>query len=338
MKAATLILTIAGMLFTGSPAFADYASSPHQAVKAPPLIKVLSYNINALPPPIKKGGAEQYERIAAILRERRAKNDHPQIVLLQEAFTSAADVVTDTTGYAYVVRGPGRKEASEKGLAHWPLKTRKTYSTFKKPQKFTGSGLVILSDFPIEQAQHKAFDLDTCAGIDCLANKAILMARLHVPGLGEPLDVINSHFNSKGTAAAPRKWTLKAHKKQTDTLVWFMEKTDRGNPVILAGDFNTKATARYQYFQKQVGFVDIGEACLRRTAACHLDQATDADTILYNTNDKHFVAASQDYALTPVYVTRNFTEEVGGKPLSDHLGYEVHYRLSRAQAQQHSSR
>lgn len=321
-----LPIAVVGMMF-GAEAHADAATEAH-----PPLIKVLSYNINALPPPIKKGGSAQYEGIAQKLRERRAEGTHPQIILLQEAFDRTANVVIEQTGYPYVVRGPGRKEASKKGKTHWSLQTRKQYSTFDDPQKFTGSGLAILSDFPILEAQHKAFDSDTCAGIDCLANKAIMMVRVKIPGLSVPLDVVNSHFNSRGPAAAPKKWTLKAHKRQTDTLVWFLEKAGGGNPVILAGDFNTKATARYEYFKEQVGFIDIGENCLANRGLCRVDAATDTDTILYNTNDKHFVAPSAQYSLTPAYIIRNFTGQVDGKPYSDHLGYEVHYKLASAPA------
>ncbi|NVJ97678.1 MAG: endonuclease/exonuclease/phosphatase family protein [Alphaproteobacteria bacterium] len=291
-------------------------------------IRVLSYNINALPSVAKKGGSDQYEAIAQELRERRKEGTHPQVVLLQEVFNSKADVIIEQTGYPFVVHGPGRKDTSKRGKAHWSQQTRKQYSTFTNPQKFTGSGLVILSDFPILEAHHKAFDSDTCAGIDCLANKAIMMVRLDVPGLDVPLDVINSHFNSRGTAAAPKKWTLKAHQKQTDTLVWFLDKMKAGNPQILAGDFNTKYQARYNYFKEQVGFVDIGENCLALEAVCTVDPATKTDMILYNTNDKHFAAPGQAYGITPTFVARNFTGKVNGKPFSDHLGYEVHYRLT----------
>jgi len=295
----------------------------------PPILKILSFNINALPDVLKSGRreADQYARIAEILRQRRAQGTQPQIVLLQEAFDSKSSVITDTTGYAYVVRGPGRKEPSKIGKAHWNLQTRKPYSNFDDPQKFMGSGLVILSDFPIINAQHKAFDSDSCAGLDCLSNKAILLARLDVPGLETPLDIINSHFNSRRTAAAPKKWTLKAHQRQTDTLHWFLDRVQDGNPLIIAGDFNTKARDRYRYFRDRLGVTDVAELCLSLSDQCSVADGTSQDSILYNTNDKHFIAPKQGAVVLPTHIERNFTEQIGGLGLSDHLGYEVHYRL-----------
>lgn len=294
-----------------------------------PLLRVLSFNINALPDLLKSGGQEvdQYQRIAEILRERRAKGTHPQIVVLQEVFDNKASVIAETTGYAYVVKGPGRREASKKGKAHWSMRARKTYTNFDDPQKLTGSGLVILSDFPVLEAQHKAFDSDMCAGFDCLANKAIQMVRVAVPGLDRPLDIINSHFNSRRSAAAPKKLVFRAHQRQTETLEWFMHKLDQGNPLVLAGDFNTREKARYRYFRERIDLTDSAEACLAMDGTCVVDSGTKVEEVLYDTNDKHFFVGSDCHGLTPVHIVRNFTEMVNGKPLSDHLGYEVHYRV-----------
>ena len=294
-----------------------------------PLLRVLSFNINALPSAIHGDGSEKYARIAEILRQRRQEGTHPQIVLLQEAFDGDARVIADTTGYAYAVMGPGRKDASKMGETHWSPKTRKAYTSFDDPQKLTGSGLVILSDFPILEAQHKAFDSDMCAGIDCLSNKAILLARLSVPGMDRPLDVINSHFNSLNSTKAPRRWTEKAHRRQSDTLEWFLGKVGQGNPLLLAGDFNTRAQDRYRYFRDAVQVQDVAEQCLSLSERCELEVGTSQSAVLYDTNDKQFSNDSTCHRLTPVRISRNFTEQIDGQPLSDHLGYEVAYRVER---------
>lgn len=294
----------------------------------PAVLRLLSFNINALPNAVKSGGDEQYARIAEILRERRAAQTHPQIIVLQEAFNAKADVIQNTTGYRYIVRGPGRRDVSKKGKAHWTLRSRKPYAAFDDPQKLTGSGLVILSDYPIIEAQHKAFDSDMCAGFDCLSNKAILLARVAVPGLENPIDVVNSHFNSRRKAGAPTRWTLEAHQRQTDTLDWFLSKVHSGNPIVLAGDFNTRQSARFAYFREKIALQDTAEVCLSLTGTCGVDAETKIDEILYDTNDKQFFNGSQSHGLTPVHIVRNFTEQIDGKPLSDHLGYEVHYRIT----------
>ncbi|WP_417450238.1 endonuclease/exonuclease/phosphatase family protein [Kordiimonas sp.] len=306
---------------------------PTQGAAQAVLLNVLSYNIQGLPSPLKKHKTPLFERIAQILRERRGEGSQPQVVLLQEAFDSDASIIAEQTGYRYVLKGPGRKARSEKGRVHWAMQTRKSYMTFSDPQKFTGSGLYILSDYPIVEAQHKAFDSDMCAGIDCLSNKAILLARIAVPGLDEPLDIINSHFNSRGSAKAPSRHVLRAHQRQTDTLSWFMDKLCGGYPVIVAGDFNTKQRERYDYFRQTIQLVDAAEDCLSGEGDCALGKAAKRDNVLYKTNDKQFFRTTDKYRIIPTYIERNFTEEVDGRPLSDHLGYEVEYKITPLGAQ-----
>lgn len=311
-----------------SPAFA--ASEGIQAPQVErelPLLRVLSYNVNGLPPPVKTKKMPLYTRIAEILRERRAAGTQPHIVLLQEAFDKRTATIAETTGYKYVFKGPGRRDRSKKGKVHWAPSTLKNYAQFSDPQKFTGSGLYILSDFPLFDAQYKVFDSDACAGIDCLSNKAIQFARIEVPFFEQPIDIVNSHFNSRSSAKAPGRITLNAHKKQTDVLSKYLLEYQKGYPVVLAGDFNTKQDKRYSYFKSQIPFLDVGEVCLSLQQACALGEGTKPAEILYNTNDKQFFESSDKLALEPVWVGRNFSELHEGRPLSDHLGYEVHYRL-----------
>jgi len=291
-------------------------------------LRVLSYNINGLPAPLKKGKEPHYARIAEVLQQRRIEGTQPHIVLIQEAFDGKSDILADTTGYKYVLKGPGRKDGNKRGRAHWAQKTRKAYASFSDPQKFMGSGLLILSDFPIIEARHKAFAADECAGFDCLSNKSILLARIEVPGMDSPLDIVNSHFNSRRSAKAPKKAVLKAHNRQTDALKWFLDKTDVGNPTIVAGDFNTKQDIRYRYFKDTIGFQDAGVVCLGDGDRCAVADGTQSDDILFKTNDKHFFENGDTVQVIPRRMERNFDELLNGKPLSDHLGYEVVYLLS----------
>ena len=292
-----------------------------------PVLRLLSYNINGLPKTLTKGKPPLFNRIAEILRERREAGTQPHVVLLQEAFDKRTSVIADTTGYKYVYKGPGRRDTSRKGRAHWTQATRKAYATRPDPQKIAGSGLYILSDFPIVDARYKAFDSDECAGFDCLSNKAIQFARLQTPYSEQPIDIVNSHFNSRSSAKAPRKIVLKAHKKQTDVLVKFLGEFRQGYPIVIAGDFNTKQDKRYAYFSESVDLMDAGKVCLSNKAFCSLADGTNEEEILYRTNDKQFYEDSAAVRLQPIWAARNFTEMLDGKPLSDHLGYEVHYRV-----------
>ena len=322
MKITAIALALMSAVSVGAD---DSASAPD----TPEMIelRVLSYNINGLPAPLKKGKKPHYARIAEVLKERRANGTQPHIVLIQEAFDGKSDIVAETTGYKYVLKGPGRKDESKRGDAHWVQKTRKAYASFSDPQKFMGSGLLILSDYPIIDARHKAFNSDECAGFDCMSNKSILLARIEVPGLGRPLDIVNSHFNSRRAAKAPKKAAFKAHSRQTNTLKWFLEKTHTGNPVIVAGDFNTKEERRYSYFKETIGFKDAGVECLDAVGRCSVGEGTRIEELLFKTNDKHFYADGDDVLVQPRRMERNFDEMLNGKPLSDHLGYEVVYSL-----------
>lgn len=304
-----------------------FASSLVDAEQDPPLLRILSYNVNGLPPPVKKGKAPLYDRIAELLRERRAAGTQPHVVLLQEAFDKRTARIAETTGYKYIFKGPGRRAGADKGNVHWAQATRKSYAQFSDPQKFTGSGLYILSDFPILNARFTVFDSDMCAGIDCLSNKGIQFAQLDVPFFDEPIEIVNSHFNSRGSAKAPGKITLKAHMKQADKLGKILKQFRNDFPIIVAGDFNTKQRKRYLYFREQVGLNDVGEVCLSERNRCNLAPGTTEGQVLYQTNDKQFFENGTAVKLEPVWIGRTFAEELDGKPLSDHLGYEVHYRI-----------
>lgn len=306
----------------------EAASDAISDAEPQPVLRVLSYNINGLPPPLVKNKPPLFDRIAEILRERRENGTQPHIVLLQEAFDKRTSVIADTTGYAYVFKGPGRRDTSKAGKAHWTPATRRSYSQRSDPQKIAGSGLYILSDFPLSDARYKAFDSDACAGFDCLSNKAIQFVRVQTPFADKPIDIINSHFNSRGSAKAPGKITLKAHRRQTDTLAKFLEKFNMGYPIVMAGDFNTKQDKRYTYFRQNIALVDAGEACVEKPDVCAVAEGTMEEEILYRTNDKQFYSGNDDIKLAPIWMARNFDDLLDGRPLSDHLGYEVHYQVT----------
>jgi endonuclease/exonuclease/phosphatase family metal-dependent hydrolase len=295
---------------------------------APRVLRVLTYNINALPSPVKRHKTVRLNRIAEILKERRTKGTQPDIVVLQEAFGSRCDVIIEQSGYKYVVRGPGRKSGKNGRGTPWGVEGGRSYNKPAKTQKFMGSGLIILSDYEITNPVFTTFGGKACAGLDCLANKAIMMTEITIPGLNEPVKLVTSHFNSNRSAKAPGAVRLRAHQKQTDILAKFLSRTtDMQAPVILAGDFNTKLPVRYQYFREEINALDAAESCLQTGISCALGDQTVPSEILYLTDDKQFYRSGSATLLTPVFIERNFRESVEGRALSDHTGYEVHYAL-----------
>ena len=71
--------------------------------------------------------------------------------------------------------------------------------------KVAGSGLQILSDYPIVAIRRQAFPEAACAGYDCLANKGIVMALLHreQTGYGQVVEA-NMVDGSAHLATMPR--------------------------------------------------------------------------------------------------------------------------------------
>ncbi len=296
------------------------------AESTPDILSILTYNINALPSPVKRHKTSRLNRIAEILKERRENGTQPDIVVLQEAFVDRSNVIIEQSGYKYVVRGPGRKSGKKQIGTSWNVEGGHSYAKGQKIQKFMNSGLIILSDFEITNPVFTTFGADACAGLDCLANKSIVMIEISVPGMDTPVHLVTSHFNSNRSSKAPGAVRLRAHQKQTDILAKFLARTSSIKaPLILAGDFNTKPPRRYQYFREKIDTLDVAEVCLERGEVCILDTNTEISEILYLTNDKQFYRSGSAILLTPIYIERNFRETVQGRPLSDHTGYEVHY-------------
>ncbi len=330
MFSQTLLRSMAVVLGLALALSARYAKTDDAGLASAPgaSLSVLTYNINALPSPVARNKTPRLNRIAQILKQRRAAGTQPDIVVLQEAFGERCDVIIEESGYKYIVRGPGRKEGRSKEATSWKVEGGKSYAKTPKAQKFMGSGLIILSDFEITNPKFYTFDGQSCAGLDCLANKAIIMGEISVPGMAMPLQLVTSHFNSNRSAKAPGAIRLRAHQKQTDTLAKFLSRLSTTTaPLIIAGDFNTRLPERYQYFREEINALDAAESCLETGLNCVLEANTAEAEILYHTADKQFYRSGTTALIRPIYIERNFKESLQGRQLSDHTGYEVHYAL-----------
>jgi endonuclease/exonuclease/phosphatase family metal-dependent hydrolase len=321
MSFVLVVLAILGLLLNAP------AVQAAEGIK-PLTLRVLTYNINALPSPVKRHKTSRINKIAEILKARRVKGTQPDIVVLQEAFGARSNVIIEQSGYRYVVRGPGRKTGKVDRGTSWDVQSGRSYTQRTKPQKFMGSGLIILSDFEIQNPVFTTFGGKACAGLDCLANKAIVMTKISVPGLTTPVTLVTSHFNSNRSAKAPGAVRLRAHQTQTDILAKFLSRTTNSeSPLILAGDFNTKLAERYRYFREEINALDAAEICLKTGTQCVLGNETAPSEILYLTDDKQFYRSGSAVLVKPVYIERNFRGYVEGRALSDHTGYEVLYTL-----------
>lgn len=267
-------------------------------------LKVLTYNVKALPV---LTNLDRLKRIGEILAERRRIGDEPDVVVLQEAFVRKSKRVRNRAGYPHVVLGP-----TDGGLFR------------------NASGLEVLSNHPIlERHQRRLHD---CAFPECLVSKSVVGVTLELPDLPAPVDVFTTHLQ-----ADTRNDRVRSN--QIDDITVFFDRIGFGRvPAIFAADFNFKPRHEsYHKFLRETPFADAGFECLAALESCEIVVGVHGQTDLYDvwktTNDRQFYYQPADSPLRiePIRVIRNFTEPVRrgeGGFLSDHWGYEVHYRIT----------
>ena len=295
-------------------------------------ISVLSYNVEGLPWPARKNRTPQLREIGRQLGEMRRKGTAPDVVLLQEAFTRTAARIGESAGYPNLVRGPGRRRARPPTSAEADpaLIDRRKRNKGEGFGRFLSSGLYILSDFPISEAAAQPFRSRECAGFDCLANKGLQHARIWVPGVPVPLDLFNTHLNSRGASRVSEARSLKAHRLQIDETSRFIEEwRDRRSPMIFGGDFNMRqAEDRFQHFALKTPYTLVHQYCVQQPAVCDVRMSWDGDAPWMDTQDLQGFEDGEQVSIRPVKVEAMFDWPWRGRPLADHDGLLVVYRLS----------
>ena len=272
-------------------------------------VHVMSYNIKGLPEVLvgPKYTSRRYSIIGKHLAEQGAAG--PDVVLLQEGFSSDTGKLIEASGFPHVARGP-------------------------RGSPFLGvdSGLYILSRHPILAQDQMTFGSSNCDRWDCLANKGAQFVRISIPELPLPLEVFNTHLQA-GRDNPP------ARGRQVKLLVEFYKKNHvAGSPVIFGGDFNIRPLIdreAYDEFVLGTGLGSSGKYCVDR--GC--DRSADAGRqgVWKNTVDHQFYSLDSTVRITPVQLERSLGDPVDGSRLSDHLAYEVIFELTvpSAPARQH---
>lgn len=299
-------------------------------------ISVLTYNIHGLPWPFADRRGSALRAIGRDLAARRQAGQQPDVVLIQEGFRGEIADLVKLSGYRYWAQGPGRFEPPpERPSADAPAYH---YHALRYPLsgegwgKFTGSGLHVLSDLPILEVRSEAYR--ACAGIDCLANKGVMMARLALPNGAGEVDIVNTHMNAKRASRTPPARFLRAHNLQTEQLVSFIKREHEADiPLLVGGDFNVKgAPARYDYDEGARPYTVVSEFCDALTARCE-GQAPDATVKPWlRSQDLQAFHPGGPVDVRPVGVTTILDARRGERALSDHAGYLVRYRLSWSSA------
>ncbi|MGD9811326.1 MAG: endonuclease/exonuclease/phosphatase family protein [Sphingobium sp.] len=294
-------------------------------------LSVLTYNVKGLPWPVATGRDAAIAAIAERLREERARGRQPRIVILQEAFGDTARQIADRAGYAYVVLGPDAEQAAS---FRFVKDLPRDWTRGEAIGKGLDSGLAVLSDFPIVGTETMAFGDQACAGFDCLANKGVLKADIHIPGQARPVQLFNTHLNARKASGVSVDKANRAFDRQLALVGRFIQsRLDPSSPTIIAGDFNIGQDGRRRAAFAGLtasgmlpGYVSLektqGVRALRLGLVPGRDQR-DMTAIVRRSKDLIFSCAM----LRPVAASVPFGEEPGEAPLSDHFGYRIDYRL-----------
>jgi endonuclease/exonuclease/phosphatase family metal-dependent hydrolase len=179
--------------------------------------------------------------------------------------------------------------------------------------------------------QRMPYSRFTCAGFDCLANKGVLLIKVAVPGLSEPLTVIDTHMNSRGASGVRRSRADLAFAWQAAQLRDFVDaNVPPSAPSILAGDLNVGTVG---YRQLVIGSANPalkgGTDALRSALAGHaaVMDRSDAEAIADKGKDWMFVRNGTETKLNLEEVAVPFGHDRNGKSLSDHLGYVSYFTV-----------
>lgn len=168
--------------------------------------KVLSWNVYMLPKPIKKSLQKIRTRVIA---EQLKQTDY-DLIFMQEAFTN---------GF--------RNHVKREMKATHPHTYYLKLPSF--PYPIFGSGLFVLSKFPLKLIDHIYFR--NCTSADCLASKGSAMMEITLPG-GQKIQVANTHLQAISSAG-------KIRLKQLGQIKAMTARRSRANiPQFLIGDLN----------------------------------------------------------------------------------------------------
>jgi endonuclease/exonuclease/phosphatase family metal-dependent hydrolase len=307
-----------------------------------PTLSVLTYNVEGLPWPFASGRGGAARQIAERLKSLRAEGRQPHVVVLQEAFGEAQKSIGREAGYQYMAFGPGKSFKNDEAMTDEDraFYDKGRYLKGEALGKWRGSGLAILSDYPILSVHKAAFPAWACAGFDCMANKGVMMAEVQIPGIDKPVAVIATHLNSKKASGVSQQRFNTAFDMQIRTIGRFLAANlDPGMPYVFAGDTNIgKSAQRRAWFERALANVPRTNAnqevrtalatCLVTKSGCTVEAPAQAEKAFTHGKDWQVYADGASVSLQPLGIGIPFGADAHGHMLSDHIGYTALYRVA----------
>ena len=289
-------------------------------------LRVLLWNVEGLPWPIRSGREPKLAKIADWIAKRRKAGDGPDILILHKAFTPEASRIATQAGFRNILPGPALDDKRQLPTIAPPADHADATRWWKGEGvgKWLDGGLYVATDLPVADQARDAFGTDSCAGYDCLSNKGGLVLRVAIPGAPEALTLFNTHRNSREPAKVgiPRAET--AHLIQTqenDALLAAFG--DRG-ALVAAGDFNNyRAGDKAGHFATDPAFHLAAKGAGLTARAAPM---TDARA-WHDAYDLLGYRSSPGLAVEPLAAATLFDGK-NGPVLSDHAAQYVIFRLS----------
>lgn len=291
-------------------------------------LTVLTYNLEGLGWPARRGRARELGEIGARLAAMREDGSAPDVILFQEMFSSAAKRAVAASGYPAIAPGPQRTtKPFAAGAEKMPGKSKPLKG--EVGFKLLGGGLAIASRYPIVDTALDAYGRRACAGLDCLSNKGVMLARIRMPGVPAPIDIYNTHMNSRGASGVSEARDGEAHARQAIAASEFIARTqDMAVPLIFGGDFNMRHSEdRWAEFSEYHPLALVHEVCVNPASGCEVRMSWDGDAPWMDTQDLQFFADGEQLTVRPVRVEAMFDGGASGPRLSDHDGFLVTYEL-----------
>ncbi|MET1755016.1 endonuclease/exonuclease/phosphatase family protein [Novosphingobium sp. RD2P27] len=298
-------------------------------------LSVLTYNIEGLAWPARRGRARYLREIGARLAKLREAGQSPDVVLFQEVFSNNAKRAVAATGYSATTSGPKRTTRAPRPRPD-PLPGRSSPKRGELGIRFLGSGLAIASRYPIVHTEVQAYGRRSCAGIDCLSNKGLVLARIIMPGVPTPVDLYNTHMNSRLASRAPAEREAAAHDRQSLMASEFINRTHLdAYPLVFGGDFNmANSEARWDHFSRHQSLSLVHHVCNEPSSGCDVRMSWDGDAPWMDTQDLQFFWSGDVVSIRPVRVEAMFDGSPGSPMLSDHDGFLVTYELAWQQGRE----
>lgn len=300
----------------------------------PATLSVMTYNLEGLTWPARTGRRPYLEAMTAEFARMEQAGQLPDVIVFQEAFSTSALRTAASTPHPHFALGPRARTRSGLPRTRDPVLRKRNVLNGEWGFRVMGSGIAIASRYPITAAFRQAYGPTSCAGLDCLANKGMLLVRIALPGLADPIEIVTTHMNSQGASKAPPEKHLAAHTVQSAELADFLDRvSDVSSPMILAGDFNMRRSpARLDAFESQNGYQLARRYCVEARAdpaipPCEIRLSFDGDEPWLDTQDLQIYDDGARISLRPVRIEAWFDGPGSGGKLSDHDAYVVTYAI-----------